>query len=138
MLEYLFFDAAIRDKFVAFLEEHKVEFRLNDDDESLIAEVPEDLDEELADAIDECYEKLLQETAELLEQTDDAMEKNVAGVQVQLGDGTICTVRLDPDLVGRILNCISMAELRDMVQEVALWVERRDNSPLCHVVDLEK
>jgi hypothetical protein len=47
-------------------------------------------------------------------------------------------VRLDPDLVGRILGCISMEELRDMVQEVARWVELKDNSPLCHIVELDK
>lgn len=135
MLEYVFFEAAIRDKFVTFLAERKVEHRLSDDDE-LLVEVAEDIDDATGDAIDHYFETLLQETAELMEQGDDALEKNVAGVQVQLADGAICTIRLDPDLVGRVLGCISMAEFRDMVQEVARWVELKDNSPLCHVVEL--
>lgn len=137
MLEYVFFEDSIRDKFVTFLAERKVEHRLNDEDE-LLVEVDEDIDDSTGDAIDLYFETLLQETAEMLEQGDDALEKNVAGVQVQLADGAICTIRLDPDLVGRVLGCISMAEFRDMVQEVARWVELKDNSPLCHVVDLEK
>lgn len=136
MLEYVFFDEAIRDKFVAFVAEKGVEHRIAED--GFTVEVSEEIDDAMGDAIDHCYETLLQETAELMEQGDDALEKNVAGVQVQLSDGTICTVRLDPDLVGRILGCLSMEELRDMVQEVAHWVELKDNSPLCHVVDLEK
>lgn len=137
MLEYVFFEDSIRDKFVAFLAEREVDHRLSDDDE-LLVEVDEDIDDATGDAIDLYFETLLQETAEMMEQGDDALEKNVAGVQVQLADGAICTIRLDPDLVGRVLGCISMAEFRDMVQEVARWVELKDNSPLCHVVDLEK
>jgi hypothetical protein len=137
MLEYLFFEEAIRDKFVAFLVERRVEHRLNDAD-WLLVEVAEEIDDATGDAIDTYFEVLLQETAELMEQGADALEKNVAGVQVQLSDGALCTVRLDPDLVGRILGCISMAELRDMVQEVARWVELKDNSPLCHVVEIEQ
>ncbi len=138
MLEYLFFEPTLRDKFVAFLHERGLEHRLADDEEALIVEVSEEMDTETGDAIDHYYEGLLQENMELMEQGDDALEKNVAGVQVQLADGAICTVRLDPELVGRILGCISMEELRDMVQEVAHWVELKDNSPLCHVVELDK
>lgn len=131
MLEYVFFDEGIRDKFVEFLRERGVE-AVCSDEEGCIAAIPEDLDDDLADNIDACYEMLLQETAELMEQGDDAMEKNVAGVTFQLADGTPCTVRLDPDLVARMLNCISMEELRDMVQLIAAGVENPDNRPLCH------
>lgn len=136
MLEYVFFEKSIRDKFVSFLADSSVEHRIAED--GLTVEVSEEIDETVGSAIDQQYEALLQETMELMEQGDDALEKNVAGVQVQLSDGAICTVRLDPDLVGRILSCISMEELRDMVQEVAHWVELKDNSPLCHAVELDK
>jgi hypothetical protein len=131
MLEYVFFDEGIRNKFVEFLRERSVEVECSDE-EGCIAAIPEDLDDALADDIDACYEMLLQETAELLEQGEHAMEKNVAGVTFQLSDGTPCTVRLDPDLVARILNCISMEEFRDMVQLIATGVENPDNRPLCH------
>lgn len=132
MLEYVFFDESIRAKFADFLRDKDVAFRLTDEEGACIAEVPEDLDDALGDEIDYCYEKLLQETAELIEGTDDALEKNVAGVQVALGDGSACTIRLDPDLLARVLNCISMEELRDMAQAIAEGVENPDNRPLCH------
>lgn len=132
MLEYVFFDESIRQKFADFLAENKVDYRLNNEDGGCLAEVPEDLEDTLADAIDHCYEMLLQETAELIEGTEDALEKNVAGVQVALADGTPCTVRLNPDLLARVLNCISMEELRDMAQAIAEGVENPDNRPLCH------
>lgn len=132
MLEYVFFDESIRNKFADFLREKGVDFRLTDEDGACIAEVPEDLDDEIGDAIDNCYEILLQETAELIEGTDDALEKNVAGIQVALADGSSCTIRMDPNLLARVLNCISMEELRDMAQTIAEGVENPDNRPLCH------
>jgi len=131
MLEYVFFDEGIRNKFVETLREKGVDIRTADED-GCIAEVPEDLDDALADEVDYLYEKLLQETAELLEETEGAFEKNVMGVMVALEDGTPCTIRLDPDLVARVLNCISMEELRDMAQTIAEGVQNPDNRPLCH------
>lgn len=132
MLEYVFFDNTIRDKFADFLRERGVAYTLNDEDGACIAEVPEDLDDAIGDEIDNCYEILLQETAELMEGTEDGLEKNVAGVHVALSDGSACTIRLDPDLLARVLNCISMEELRDMAQTIAEGVENPDNRPLCH------
>ena len=131
MFEYLFFDNEIRDRFCHELSKLGAEHRLNKDS-PLLVEVPEDIDEALSDVIDTLYEKLLQATADLLEEQGQGLEKNVAGVQVQLADGGICTIRLEPDLVSRLLTAISMEELRDMCQVIAEGVERRDNSPLCH------
>lgn len=128
MLEYVFFDEGIRDKFVEHLSAKGVDVSSDE----MIVEVPEDLEDALADEVDFYYEKLLQETAELMEEGEDALEKNVMGVQVALQDGNPCTIRLDPDLVARVLNCISMEELRDMAQTIAEGVENPDNRPLCH------
>ncbi len=129
MLEYVFFDEGIREKFAEFVRGHGLECRFSDED-GLIALIPEDMDDEVSDAIDQCYELLLQETAELLE--EETVEKSAAGVMVQLSDGTPCQVRLDPNLMARLLGCLSLEELRDFVQEVALAVENPDAGPICH------
>jgi hypothetical protein len=131
MLEYVFFDEGIRDKFVEELAAKGVTVSTTDED-GCIAEVPEDLDDKLADEVDYLYEKLLQETAALMEEGEGAFEKNVMGVMVALEDGTPCTIRLNPDLVARLLNCISMEELRDLAQTIAEGVQNPDNRPLCH------
>ncbi len=131
MLEYVFFDEGIRNKFVEELQAKGVDVTTTDE-AGCIAEVPEDLDDKLADEVDYLYEKLLQETAELMEEGEGAFEKNVMGVMVALQDGTPCTIRLNPDLVARLLNCISMEELRDLAQTIAEGVENPDNRPLCH------
>jgi len=134
MYEYIFFDTGIRDSFVADLKERNVEHELLDGDGLLIG-VSEEISDDDSDAIDDLYDRLLQQSGELMEQGEDALELNVAGVQVELADGAACTIRLDPDFVGRLLTSITMEELRDLCQTIAEGVERRDNSPLCHVLD---
>lgn len=129
MLEYMFFDERIRERFGEFLKAKGVEYSFSDKD-GLIVMVPEDLSEELDDLIDEQYEKLLQETAEQLE--DQVIDRSAAGVCVQLSDGRPCQVRIDPALLARMLGCITLEELRDLVQEIAVAVENPDDRPICH------
>lgn len=131
MLEYIFFDQGLQDKFINFLKTQSVVAICPVDDEMLV-QVPDDLEDALAESIDQYYEELLQENADILESGDDALEKNVAGVQVQLSNGDICMIRLDPDLVSRVLQGIDMSELRDLVQDIANQLEQPDNRPLCH------
>ncbi len=97
--------------------------------------VSEEISGEDTDAIDGLYDQLLQQSGEMMEQGEDALEMNVAGVQVELADGSPCTIRLEPDFVGRLLTAITMEELRDLCQTISEGVERRDNSPLCHKLD---
>ncbi len=137
MYEYLFFDHAIRDTFVADLDRRGIEHRLLDDG-GLLVGVSEEISDADTDAIDLLYDQLLQQSGELMEQGEDALELNVAAVQVSLADGSACTIRLDPDFVARLLTAISMEELRDLCQTISEGVERRDNSPLCHVLDSSK
>jgi len=134
MYEYVFFDDGIRDSFIVDLKIRGAEYQLLDDD-GLLVGVSEEISDDDSDAIDELYDQLLQQSGELMEQGEDALELNVAAVQVELADGSACTIRLDPDFVARLLTAINMEELRDLCQTISEGVERRDNSPLCHVLD---
>ncbi len=131
MLEYIFFNDGLRAKFVRYAKERSVECQCSDDD-GLIAAVSEDIDDAISDELDDYYDILLQENADLLEETDDALEKNAAGVQVQLQDGSPAMIRIDPELMGRMLRELSLEELRDLVQAITVQVENPDNRPLCH------
>lgn len=128
MLEYIFFHESLRDRFVDFLRAQGVEAELSEADGLMVA-VPDDLDDELSERIENEYELLLQEHTEVM---DGILEKDVAGVRVVLANGMPATIRLDPDLLARLLQSISMEELRDMVQAIAEQVEHPDDRPLCH------
>ena len=134
MYEYAIFDDGIRDQSVTELKARGAEDRLPAD-EGLKVGVSEEISDEDNDASDGHNDQLLQQSGELMEPGEDALEMNVAGVQVELAAGSACTIRLYPDFVARLLTTISMEELRDLCQTISEGVERRDNTPLCHVVD---
>lgn len=131
MLEYIFFDEGLRDKFVEFVSAKGVECHCSDDKDLIVA-VSEDLDDEVSDTIEDYYDLLLKENENLLEETEDALEAHAAGVQVRLQDGSSLMIRVDPEVLGRLLNELSLEELSDFMQEVAEQVEKRDDRPLCH------
>ena len=129
MYEYIFFAPVSRDQFIEQLDHHKVPYQI---DAELTVAIPEDIEDEVTAALDEHYEELLHQTPSLFNGDDALLEKDVAGVQVQLQNGSISTIRIPPELVSRILTSISMEEFRDLCQLVAEGVEIGDNSPLCH------
>jgi len=132
MLEYMFFARSLCDEFIRFLADRGVPHEVAEDEGNFNVSLPDDLDEALSDAIDQTYERLLQAHMEVLGDEEGMLEKDAAGVQITLGDGQICTVRIDPGLVSRLLREISMEELRDLVHAIAQQVENPDNRPLCH------
>lgn len=133
MLEYVFFHSALRERFIQFLQAHQVAVSVPEEAaEHLLVMVPDDLDDELSYAIDTLYEQLLEETAEMVDAADGEQAHSAAGVRVLLADQTPCNIRIDPQLMSRLLGCISLEELRDLVQEIAWQVEDPDDSPICH------
>ncbi|MFA5627806.1 MAG: hypothetical protein WCX90_07875 [Thiohalomonadaceae bacterium] len=131
MLDYVFFDNEIRQRFVDFLQTEHVPTTLSEAD-GLLVSIPEDLRDELCDRIDEIYDWLLQDDAALQESSEGGIEKYAAGVRVQLRDGSPCTIRLAPELMARLLTCISLEELRDTVQAIVQQAEDPDDLPICH------
>lgn len=133
MIDYIFFDEGLRTQFVEFVRQRGVAYTEEPDPlGSGVVSIPEDLDEDLYETIDQCYEELSRMQAELLEETEDRLEKSVAGVRVALSDGRPCMVRLDPDLVSRLLTVLSLDELHELVTVIARCGENPDDRPLCH------
>lgn len=133
MIDYIFFDEGLRTRFVEYIRQRGVTCTEEPDPlGSGVVSIPEDLDEELFESIDRYYEDLSRMQAELLEETEDRLERNVAGVRVTLSDGRPCMVRLDPDLVSRLLTVLSLDELHELVTTIARCGENPDDRPLCH------
>jgi len=134
MLEYVFFSADTRQRFSDFLRENGVELQLLEGD-GLLVGIPEDLADALNDRIDALYDRLLDEDAAQLESSEGGVEKHAAGVRVQLRDGTPCTIRLAPELMARMLGCITLEELRDTVQDIVQQAETPNDLPICYPHD---
>jgi len=84
------------------------------------------------DALQNVYDDLQDELEVMLEQTDDALMMNAAGMAVQLKDGSMCTLRVSPDVVTRILTVLEFDELQSFVENIAKSVEDPDDGHFCH------
>ncbi len=131
MLEYPFFDSEIRSRFLRRLRTLGVTCESGGAGEALLVLVPEDLDEELADQVDEIYDELLEANAGRVAAGAHGWEKNVAGIGLSLPDGRQCTVAIEPELLDRLLGCVSHEELRDLAQRIAAAALDPDERPLC-------
>jgi len=132
MLEYLFFHKPQLEQFIEFLNRHVVDYRVEDHEVGYTVGVPEGIDDETGDAVDHEYERLLQAQGALAAAEEGGLVQDVAGVGITLADGTPCTLRIDPELMSRMLDAISLEELRDLMQSIASQMENPDNRPLCH------
>lgn len=131
MMEYMFFDRELRDRFVRQAKEQGVECTLQDDEMGIIAAVPEDLPDDVVDALEACYDQLLEEQSELIDQTEGGLKKHVAGVRLDLPGGRSCMVKLDPDMANRLFAAFSLDEVQELFAAVAASIENPNDAPLC-------
>jgi len=135
MLEYLFFNQIIADKFTAFLQSKKLTWELTKDPmlESIVVKTPEDIEDELWDELDDFHESLGAEDQKLLEENleDTEEETNAAGIYIQLANGNQTVAQINPDIMNRMLGVISMDEFNEFVETIVSSVENPDDSPIC-------
>jgi hypothetical protein len=131
MGEYLFFDAGLRDRFVATVSGHGLPSSVRPDSmEGFIVEFPDDLPEETERAIDEEYEFLMVEEHRLIEEADEGAH-SLMSVNVTLPDGRDVGVRIPAHYGRRLFQHFTMEEVQEMVSIIALGVFNPVEGPLC-------
>ena len=139
MLEYLFFNQEIAEKFIAFLNEKGLAWEQHNDPmlDSIVIKTSEDIEDELWDELDDYHDKLGPEDQKLLEEAlvDDETETNAAGIYIQLNNGNQTVAQIDPDVMNRMLGVISMEEFNDFVEVIVSSVEKPDDSPICKKIE---
>jgi len=133
MLEYMFFDAALRDRFVVRARELGVACTLGDDSMGLVAALPEDLPETAEAELEACYDALQDEEARRVDASEGGQAKHVAGFRLDLPDGRATTVPLAPDIAQRLLACFSFEEIHALFATVARHALDPHETPLCKV-----
>jgi len=56
-------------------------------------------------------------------------------MEVKLKDGSICTLRVSPEIVTRILTVLEFDELQTFIDNIARSVENPDDGHFCHNID---
>jgi hypothetical protein len=117
MIEYIFFDATLRDKFLAFAEQRDVPCTASDDSMGLLVAIPEDIAEDVADEIEEYYESLEDEQEDLSKAKGDL--NRLAGFNFTLPDGQQRILPLPSEMANRLLANFSMEEIQGLLNDVA-------------------
>ncbi|MHB1589936.1 MAG: hypothetical protein ACYCTW_00125 [Sulfuricella sp.] len=131
MMEYIFFNAELAERFAEFARLIGSGCEERNDNMGLVVAVPEDLDEELGNRLETYYAHLLDEQAEMVEETEPDL-KHTTAINITLGDGRPCAIRIEPAMMNRLMSCLSIDEIRRLATTIARSVENPDDKPLCH------
>ena len=133
MIEYIFFDAALQNEFVAYAASLGIASTLHDDPLGMVVAVPEDIGEELEDALEERYGQLQDEQSNLLAQAEGGL-KRLAGFRYTLPDGQSRMVPLQADIASRLLSVFSLEEIQTLFASVARSTLSQEEKPLCKML----
>ena len=133
MLDYLFFNQSVANKFIDFLDKNGLEWTQEREkiQNALVLKTSDDIDDDLWDALDEFYDTLSHEDAKLSDAnaSDDSIE--TAGVYIQLHNGKQTIAKVDSLVMNRILDVISMDEFNDFIEAIVQSVENPNDSAIC-------
>ena len=126
MLEYLFFNSVFATKFTQLLKDKSLGFEQQTESvqDAILITTSEDIDDDLWDEIDEAYDDLSAQDQLLLQsKLDDDSKFNAAGIYIQLKDDQQTIARIDPDVMNRMLETISMNEFNTFIEAIVSSVE---------------
>ncbi len=142
MLDYIFFDSSLSAKFKDHLTKAGIEFQVQIDEnfgsvQGEILSISDDTNETILSELQDLYDDLQDQMEQLLEQGDEGLMINAAGMEVKLKDGSMCTLRVSPEIVTRILTVLEFDELQAFIENIARSVEEPDNGHFCHNLNKE-
>jgi hypothetical protein len=130
--EYIIFDEALRDRFVAFASSHGIACTVRPDAiAGFIVELPDGLADELQNAIEAEYESIMNEQMLLAEADEELVSLHAVSVSVTLTDGTTRAIRIPPPIARRLLEHFTPDEVHEIVTAIAHSVENPIDGPLC-------
>ncbi len=136
MIEYIFFDAALRDKFMNYAGQHGVPCTAIDDNMGMVVEIPEDIEEELADKLEEFYEALEDEQSHMSKAEGDL--NRLAGFGFKLPNGEARMLPLSTDMANRLMLHFKLEEIQELLNSTARYALEPANPHLCKILAEQK
>jgi len=130
--DYIFFDAALRDRFVSFVAGHGIPAQSRPDAmEGFVVALADDLTDELEDALEAEYATLMAEQVDLVEAAEGDMARALMAVAITLPDGQPGVVRIPARYARRLFEHFSADEVHELVGAIAQAVANPVTGPLC-------
>ena len=137
MIEYIFFDTTLRDDFVGYAKSLQISCTLQDDPLGFVVAIPEDIEEEVEDALEARYEAIEQEQSKLLAAEEGGFSQ-LAGFRFDLPDGQSRMVPLEIGIANRLLATFSIEEIQRLFETVARSAVEPAEDRLCQLLAKEK
>ena len=136
MLEFVFFHHNISKLFTDFITGLGIEYRVEDDAETITVSVSEDVDDKLVEQIEDEYDRLLDLSRDHTDSEEGESRDNYqkASLLITLKNGEISYAHVDTDMVNRMLQVISTTELNQFIAAVADAVENPDDRSYCQII----
>lgn len=132
MLEFIFFNKKTCDLFADSASSPGIEPIIENEDESYIVRLPEDIDDVILEKLEDYYDELLDMDRDLAEQEEGSADDiHAAGISVQLKNGRTVYAGISPELLNRVMKNISSEELNILVCAIVDAVENPDDRSLC-------
>lgn len=136
MLEYVFFNDEPMKQFQAYLEQQGVPATVTRHEENYEIAIPEDLNDDLIDDIEDYYDEVSDLDQRLVEEAQDNNEGNyhMASILVTLQDGRSSYADVSPELLSKIMQVVTPQELGEVVKAITHAVEHPDDRLFCQRV----
>lgn len=136
--EYTFFNQNIAEKFIIFLDQQHIDSRL-DQEEVISGDITytviltSQITDPAVETIEQYYDELLfGEQAALIDgNSESGALADVCGIQIQLKDGDFTTVAIQPDIMNKLLEVLSVDEIQTFISQVAEDIEEPKSGPIC-------
>jgi len=130
--EYMFFDEALRDRFVDFASARGIASTVRKDEiAGFVVELPDELADAQQEAVDAEYDAIMDKQMLLTESDEKLVSHHVFGVTVTLADGTTRAVRIPPPIARRLFEHFTPDEVHEITTAIAQSVENPIDGPLC-------
>lgn len=134
--EYVFFDAALRDRFIAFASQLGIPSTVQPDNiAGFVVELPDGLDDAEQEAVDAEYEAIMDAQTLAAESDAELVSHHATAVTVRLGDGSTRSIRIPPPIARRLFEHFSAEEIHDIASAIAQALEAPTDLPLCRKLD---
>lgn len=131
-IEYIFFNEALHERFVKFVAECGIGSDVRYDEmDGYVVRLPEGMDEEIEDAIEDEYDALMREQMVLAETEEGWGTRQVMGVEIVRADGSRGMVRIEGAIGRKLTEHFSPEEIHELVATIVQSIENPIEGPLC-------
>ena len=138
VMEYVFFDQQLAERFKAACESLGVDAVFNLDqtplgEASFSVHLSDQLEALLIEAVENIYEEMLfGDQAAMIEGNDEAgVVADSCGIQVQLSAGGYTNIAIEPVIINKLLSVLSTEELQSFVSKIADDIENPKRDSVC-------